>query len=487
MTEEDKAYFQRPRFHKILAKYEEAIADGRSPYLDADELTDIAEYYMAQEQEERATQAIELAVELHPNSVDPLGRSVRKHHFHNELSSAEEICDSIPDQGDREVKFVRAEILIKKDLITEAQNFLLKASKVIDEDKKDFYYDCAGLFMDYNLWDEALVWADIITSKYPRWIRGKVLYAQILVSMGNYEKALPLLLQIIDTDPYNLRAWNMRAESFCAVEKYEQALEMTEFVFAIDPDNIQGHLTRANCLFHLNQLREAHLIYDKVIRGFDALPDTSHAYTIYLDAICLAKMKQYGVAARRARLALKKCEKKSPERLHILYQNAYIESKLHHLDVALEYLEAAKKLSPYSFITPNEYLLEGEIYLENNESEKAEEAFRKAVKASSYNVDTLISIAIAYGEYGDIDKAIEKLENIRANFSSEEIRVVFPYLAYFYKKKSDVPRYLHFLELAVAEDQPTTEYLFAEDFPDISVNDYFLYAYQRVYGYFPKA
>ena len=38
-------YFESEEFRTILQKYEEAVAQGQSPYLEPEELSDIAEYY----------------------------------------------------------------------------------------------------------------------------------------------------------------------------------------------------------------------------------------------------------------------------------------------------------------------------------------------------------------------------------------------------------------------------------------------------------
>jgi alpha-glucosidase len=43
--EEDWNYFHDPEFLDSLAQYEAARGEGREPYMDADELTDIAEYF----------------------------------------------------------------------------------------------------------------------------------------------------------------------------------------------------------------------------------------------------------------------------------------------------------------------------------------------------------------------------------------------------------------------------------------------------------
>ena len=103
MREEDLNYFEEPDFKRALEKYENALANNSSVYLDADELTDIAEYYMTKGQEDKADEAIQLALNLHPESVDPQIFLSRQQMFYGNMERAHEICDSILDQNDREV------------------------------------------------------------------------------------------------------------------------------------------------------------------------------------------------------------------------------------------------------------------------------------------------------------------------------------------------------------------------------------------------
>ena len=45
MREEDEAYFNDPEFKENLQKYEQADKNGEPIYMDAEDLTDIAECY----------------------------------------------------------------------------------------------------------------------------------------------------------------------------------------------------------------------------------------------------------------------------------------------------------------------------------------------------------------------------------------------------------------------------------------------------------
>ena len=51
MNNDLTSYFEDPEFKEILAKYEGMVNDHTSIYFDAEELTDIAEYYASQEKE----------------------------------------------------------------------------------------------------------------------------------------------------------------------------------------------------------------------------------------------------------------------------------------------------------------------------------------------------------------------------------------------------------------------------------------------------
>ena len=54
MNNDLSSYFEDPEFKDILAKYEGMVESHTSVYFDAEELTDIAEYYAGQGEEQKA-------------------------------------------------------------------------------------------------------------------------------------------------------------------------------------------------------------------------------------------------------------------------------------------------------------------------------------------------------------------------------------------------------------------------------------------------
>lgn len=72
MQKEEDDYFESEEFLDILSRYEQTVSAGRPPYMDSDELIDVADYYMSKGKHQKAKDATELALELHPDAEDPV-------------------------------------------------------------------------------------------------------------------------------------------------------------------------------------------------------------------------------------------------------------------------------------------------------------------------------------------------------------------------------------------------------------------------------
>ena len=72
MNNDLSSYFEDPEFKDLLAKYEGMVESHTPTYFDAEELTDIAEYYASQGDERKAEDAIDFALRLHPTNTDAL-------------------------------------------------------------------------------------------------------------------------------------------------------------------------------------------------------------------------------------------------------------------------------------------------------------------------------------------------------------------------------------------------------------------------------
>lgn len=447
MQEEDEIYFNDPEFLENLQRYEQAHENGEPIYMDAEDLTDIAEFYMTQNREEEANEAISLALSLHPDSIDPLIFLARQQMFHDNLDEAIKIAESIPDQNDRETIFLWSELLIRSDKPKEALQFIVSKQEELDEDEESFLYDAACIFTDYEYYDEAI----------------------------------KLLQGILNAHPYNASAWRTMAEAHVGKGDFLEALDDIEYCLAINPTYTQALMLKAHCLFHLNHLDQAHQIY-KELQHTD--PENGRLY--YMDAITLANMEKFEKAKDCITTALKYTPEYDEDRIQVLLHKAYIESKCHNINEALGALEEAMALSKDE--EEIEYhLLMGEILLENNKEQEAAEEFEIAYNESKNKQQTLLTMGIAYAETMHYNTALSLLQSFSQEYKGKEGVIAIPYLAYCYKRIHDQENYLKYLRKAVSADREITEFLFAKDYPSIQPEEYYLYAFKNAYGRFPES
>lgn len=456
MRSEELAYFEEKEFKEALAQYESALNEGRQIYMDADDLTDIAEYYMVKEREHDAMQCINLAVELHPEAIDPQVFLSRREMFHDNMESAKRIARNIREQDDREVQFLWAEIFIKEGKSQEASERLMKYYKTLHEERDFFLYDAAGVFMDYDEWGIAEKWAQMLKEKFPHFERADILLSDIMVSCGKCEKAVPILNSILDRDSFNLEAWCMLAEAQSALEHYTEALEAIEYLLAIDEKHMQGQLIRANCLFHLHRMDEAHEQYSKYLET-----NPNEIAVLYFDAVTLTNLGQYGYAMGRLDKALLQCNFDTPERPSIYIQYCYLYSKLRNYDKAIWALDEAYRTGN-RMIDSDYYMLMGHICLENNVEDNVDDYFIKSIEMSDTPDATKLIVGIEYAECEKHDKAVKIFEEIMSDKCkmNEKEEQCLPYLA-FSAYHIDHPRFREYLFKAIDCNRSLTIYLFS--------------------------
>lgn len=477
MREEDFSFFQEEEFKKNLARYEDMISGGASAYLEADELTDIAEYYLTQNETEKANQCIEYALRLHPESVDPQIFNARQLMFAGKLHEAQEICNRISDQNDREVLFLHAELLIRMQRNKEAIGFLEARKEQFRDNADDLWlylYDCACIFMDYMLVDTAKKWVLEAENISGPNMKLMCLLAEIHNIQEEYAKAAELLEKILDIDPYSVRSWNMLADTLFMDGKYDQAIEATEFSLAInDKENPDALFIKANSLYHLENFEKAHEIYSKFIEKY---PQTDE-FPYLFDGLCLNQMEQYEDACSRLEIAEKQANGFSTEQLQIYLQLSFTYSKTGRFQKAMHYLDRARELSPEEF---DYYVLRGHILLENGFIAEANAAFQQAKDEGNDSERTYFLMAVSYFENRIYADALEIFHEL-IQFCEEKAKTnSYPYMAFCYYVAKDEVQYLKFLELSCKHNPEGTQMILGQLFPEsLNPGEYYAYLIQK--------
>ena len=337
--EDNNRYYQSRHFLRLLHQYEKAISEGQTPYMEADELTDIAEYYMTGKQDAKANQAIKAAIDMHPDSVDPQIFLARQKMFYGQLDEAQDIIDAITEQDDCEVIYLRAELLIREGFTSDASEFLFKQMHLMQDSLDTYLYDCTSIFMDYDQWELAQEWLEHLRDSYPTHPRLPIMEAEIKMGLDDYENAYSLLKEILEEEPYNSEAWNLLAETCVALEKFPEALEAANDALAINPEDSNALLTKANAYMQLGEMPEAIENYKKYL--IQQPDDLSVQISL---AICLSSEERY----KEVLLELSKAEvnalelpEKKAELAQIYQLMAFAHSRLKKFSEANDFMKKA--------------------------------------------------------------------------------------------------------------------------------------------------
>ncbi len=117
------------------------------------------------------------------------------------------------------------------------------------------------------------------------------------------------------------------------------------------------------------------------------------------------------------------------------------------LHLAIEQYEHIVHLDPSSI---EDHLLLGRLYRLNNETAKAEEEFRTAVKLQPSSEDAVTTLALLYNEEGDPVRALEILQSVPEVDRSPRIDSV---LGYTYEQKKDYTKAIEAYRKAVDLDR----------------------------------
>lgn len=287
----DEEYFNSEEFQNTLESYETSMNAGEAPFMDADDLVDIADYYNWQGEYDKADETIEHALSLYPEATLPNVYKARQALQIRDFDSARQYAANIEQQDDPDYHYLTAEILIAEGRIDESDRYLRDYALSVDDDEyQDFVKDCANLYVDYGYSDKAYEW--MIRLKGDDSDDFKELMARTLFGLGKYQDSERLFNELIDHNPFSGLYWNALASSQYMREKYNDSITSSEYAIAIDPNDPEALLIKANSLQQLGNGEEAVKYYQRYTEATDA--DDPQLPQIYTEmAFCYSDMGQH--------------------------------------------------------------------------------------------------------------------------------------------------------------------------------------------------
>ena len=260
---EDTEYFESKDFKKILKQYEESVKSGERIYMDADDLADIADYYHYHNRKDEAEEAISLAMEYNPEAVGPLLYKAREALEAKDFETAKKYADKIEPLDTLEAVYLRAEILIQEDDLDKADAILSEYynNEVPTDEHAEFVIGVVKLYVDCFQFMKAFEWIARITGSNSDGY--KELMARTLFGLGKFKDSEKIFNELLDKNPYSTEYWNALAGIQFMREDYSAALTSSEYAIAIDPNDADSILSKANTLYTMGNYDEALVAFKK--------------------------------------------------------------------------------------------------------------------------------------------------------------------------------------------------------------------------------
>ena len=417
MNNDLSSYFEDPEFQEILAKYEGMVENHTPTYFDAEELTDIAEYYASQGDEIKAEEAIDFALKLHPSNTDALVFKSRSLCIKGKLNEAYQVMNLIEDTSDREVKFLKADLLMEERRMEEAESIYQELA-VSENESFEVLLDIVMTYMDANQKEYAAQWLDKLRNKGYNETNSQKFrdaWCDFCMTFGEPEKATQAFMLSLDEHPYSIPHWNGIAKCYLAQNEIEKAHESVDFALAIDENNMEAMEVKAFCYMQNENYEEALTIYQEL------LPQSSVPSRIYALLVkCYLDLERASEAKATCLQWLKNCPRLTGFEKSEIF--SYISMCCFNLQQPVEgmkYIDAALDLEP-SF--RGAILQKGMLHLQLQENQEAEKLFQKVLDISpdDEQSEILYNVANSYFFLQRYRETIEWCEKIIQGYPEEQ-------------------------------------------------------------------
>lgn len=380
-------YFDSKEFQDMLEAYERSVKAGEPVFMDAEELSDIADFYQFTGQADEAEEAITLALSLAPGAIAPLTYRIHQALFEGDPQKAREYYDQIIETDDPDYVYDRAEILIAEGRVEEADQYLREQFKQVPPDEyQDYVMDVANIYTDNGQPGKAMEW--MARARHQQSDDFKELMGRTLFELGKYKDSERIFNELVDKDPFSTKYWNALASAQYMSEDYQKAIQSSEYAIAINPEDPDGLIAKANGLVHLNNFEEA-LKYYK--RYSEQIPNDE--YGLLSQGICLLNINKPEEALEVLQKAAYIAQPDSPSLVDIYQELAFAYSEN---GMAQEAIDTLNKTNEMDCDHVQMEIIKGHVMLANGNLKRAESYFSNAINLSDDECSTWLRIILSF-------------------------------------------------------------------------------------------
>jgi tetratricopeptide (TPR) repeat protein len=327
----------------------------------------------------------------------------------------------------------------------------------------------ANLYTDWGISEKAMEWMSRAEpEETPDF---KEIMARTLYGVGKFKDSARLFNELIDTDPFQKRYWNSLASAQYMNEDYSGAVESSEYAIAIDPNDPDSLVAKANGLYRLGNYEQAIEYY---LRYLQLIPDDE--FTMLLLGTCLVDCGRADEAIETLQKAIETGQPDSPYLPDIYQELAFAYSHKGDVEKAIQCLDETDTMDCDHI---QMLVIKGHIELVAENVEKAEQYFREAIKSSKYPPQVLLRIVVSLYDNQYLEAAHEMMEQFFSVVDNKN-REGYAYMALICHDLKREEEYMKYLEKACQINPRECKFVLSYLFPkDVEPKNYYNYLKEK--------
>lgn len=286
--------FNESEINDLVDKFEEKIKNRQSFFFDVEEYEILIDYYIENDNVEKADILLKNAVAQHPDSVTLLLKKAQVYVYSDKPDLALDLLNKLekmePENSD--VFFAKGAIysqLQRSEKAIEEYQKAISKSEALDE----VYMNIAFEYEHLNNYIKSIEYfrkAIEINSE-----NDMVLYELSFC----YEQAallndgISFFIEFLDNNPYNRTAWSVLGSTYNADKQVEKAIECFDYAIAIDDKDSAAYYQKATVYYSNQQYTKAIEIYQEIL---DLKLEYFMATPYFFMGECYEKMEEYETA-----------------------------------------------------------------------------------------------------------------------------------------------------------------------------------------------
>lgn len=359
---------------EVIVKFETALKENRTLYLDSEQYEELTEFYAIQGNINRACEAIEMGIRIHPDNVKLIAMQIALHIDCGNHDEAKRLMETVKHSPSLPIQLVYCEMLSAEGRNEEAQEILsaLQKEDINESECIDIAYSC----LDTGRGETAVYWFERSLSMDPENVDAFMGLCEAYQILGKYEKTIDIYNKLLDKEPYNADYWLQLGRSYFQLERYDKAIDASEFAIVSEERCGAAFALKAYAFLQLKNYEASNEAYLMAWR-YGAL-DTHLAFMLvgfnYMD------MKDWEQASKYLNKAIEKAESDSFVLPEIYTNLATCFFKMKKYDDAHDVLNSMQLTLPSNITS---YLYNGKYYLKEGDRIKAFECFDRAFAINS--------------------------------------------------------------------------------------------------------